>query len=143
MDKFEYEGKAEIKHLNIRKEGEDEEKILAVDIKMQCLTDAEMLDFFHPNISSVLYTDVDAVQNVYMKPIAFKNQILHCELTIMGQHFFGVDAAKFSFEPKDGHQVLMTFSVSIQPDGTDIAQLAEFVMDEVTIHIATASESVE
>jgi len=135
MDKFEYKGKAEIKHLNVRKEGQEDAKELAVDIKIQCVTSADMLDFFHDGLKDALFTDVGAVKNVYLSPIAFSNKILNCELNILEQRYYGVDAGKFTFEPKDDNRVIMTFSVSIQPNGTDVAQLAEFVMDEVNIHI--------
>lgn len=46
MDKFNYHGSAEIRHLNIRKEGPDDEKILAVDVKFQCTAPSTMFDFF-------------------------------------------------------------------------------------------------
>lgn len=140
MDKFEYKGKAEIKHLNVRKEGPDDEKALAVDIKIQCVTSAGMLDFFHDGLKEVLFTDVGAVKNPLLKPLAFHNSIVNCELEILQQRYLGVDAGKFTLEPKDGNQVIVTFSVSIQPHGDEVAQLAEYVMDEVDIHIRPQPE---
>ncbi len=135
MDKFEYKGKAEIRHLNVRKEGPDDEKALAVDIKVECITSADMLDFFHEGLKAALFTDAGAVKNVMLEPLKFSNSILNCELVILDQRYIGVDANKFSLKPKDGNQVAMTFSVSIQPNGDDVAKLAEFVMDEVDIHV--------
>lgn len=135
MDKFEYKGKAEIRHLNVRKEGPEDEKALAVDIKVQCVTDSDMLEFFHEGLKASLFTDAGAVKNQMLKPLEFSNSILNCDLAILEQRYFGVDASKFSLKPKDGNQVVMTFSVSIQPNGDDVAKLAEFVMDEVDIHI--------
>ena len=140
MDKFRYSGKAEIRHLNVRKEGPDDEKALAVDIKVQCITGADMLDFFHEGLRDVLFTDVGAVKNPMLKPLSFSNNILNCELNILKQRYFGVDVGKFMLEPKDGFQMTMTFSVSIQPNGDDVAQLAEFVMDEVDISIMPQPE---
>lgn len=135
MDKFEYKGKAEIKHLNVRKEGPDDDKALAVDIKVQCVTSSDMLDFFHEGLKAALFTDAGAVKNAMLKPLEFSNSVMNCELAILTQKYFGVDASKFSLKPKDGNQVVMTFSVSIQPNGDDVAKLAEFVMDEVDIHV--------
>lgn len=135
MDKFQYKGKAEIKHLNVRKEGPDEEKVLAIDVKLQCTTSADMLDFFHEGIKDVLFTDAGAVKNMMLKPLEFLNTVLNCELEILGQRYFGVDVGKFQLKPKDGNQVLMTFSVSIQPSGDEVARISEFVMDEIDIAI--------
>jgi hypothetical protein len=140
MDKFEYKGKAEIRHLNVRKEGPDDEKALAVDVKMQCTTSAALLDFFHEGISDVLFTDADAVKNLLLKPLGFANTIMNCDVDILGERYSGVDVGKFSLEPKDGRQVVMTFSVSLQPHGDEVAKLAEFVMDEVDVHIRPQPE---
>lgn len=135
MDKFEYKGKAEIKHLNVRKEGPDEEKVLAIDVKLQCTTSADMLDFFHEGIKGVLFTDAGAVKNMMLKPLEFLNTVLNCELEILGHRYFGVDVGKFQLKPKDGNQVQMTFQVSIQPSGDEVARISEFVMDEIDISI--------
>jgi len=140
MDKFEYKGKAEIRHLNVRKEGPDDEKALAVDVKMQCTTSADLLDFFHEGLSAVLFTDADAVKNLLLKPLAFANTIMNCDVDILGERYSGVDVSKFILEPKDGRQVVMTFSISIQPNGDEVAKLAEFVMDEVDVHIRPQPE---
>lgn len=135
MDKFEYKGKAEIKHLNVRKEGPDDEKALAVDVKLSFVASAELIDFFHDGLRSVLFTDIGAVKNCYLESLKFSNKIKNCELTILDQHYNGVDVSKFVLTPKDTNQVTITFSVSISPSGTEVAQLAEYVMDEVDIHI--------
>ena len=135
MSKFEYKGKAEIKHLNVRKEGPDDEKALAVDVKIQCIAGAELLDFFHEGLRAALFTDIGAVKNYYLEDLKFSNKIRNCELTILGQHYAGVDVSKFVLSPKDTNKVTLTFSVSISPSGDEVAQLAEYVMDEVDIHV--------
>lgn len=140
MDKFEYKGKAEIRHLNVRKEGPDEDKVLAIDVKLQCETDASMINFFHENLTSVLYTDAGAVKNPMMKPLQFMNSILNCDLEIAGQRYYGVEVGKFMLEPRDGKKATMTFSVSVKPSGDEVATLSEFVMDEIAIHIQPQPE---
>lgn len=140
MDKFTYSGHAEIRHLNIRKEGPEDEKILAVDIKFQCTAPATMFDFFDEGLRSVLYTDVGAVKNLAISPIGFTNTVMNCDLTILGQRYGSVEVGKFSLKPKDGHQVEMTFGISIQPTGDEVARLSEFVMDEVDIQIEPQPE---
>lgn len=114
MDKFSYKGKAEIRHLNVRKEGPDEEKVLAIDIKFQCVTGADVLDFFHEGLKAVLFTDVGAVKNMMLKPLAFQNTVMNCDLEVIGQRFGGIEVSKFTLAPKDGNQVTMTFSSTLR-----------------------------
>lgn len=140
MDKFSYKGKAEIRHLNVRKEGPDEEKVLAIDIKFQCVTGADVIDFFHEGLKAVLFTDVGAVKNMMLKPLAFYNTVMNCDLEVIGQRFGGIEVGKFTLAPKDGNQVTMTFSLSIQPSGDEVARFSEFVMDEIDISIQPQPE---
>jgi hypothetical protein len=140
MDKFQYKGKAEIRHLNVRKEGPDDEKVLAIDVKFQCVTGAEMLDFFHEGMREVLFTDAGAVKNLMLKPLAFHNTVLNCDLEMIGKRYGGIEVSKFQLEPKDGNQVTMQFSISLQPSSDEVAQLSEFVLDEVDIHIQPQPE---
>lgn len=140
MDKFEYKGKAEIKHLNVRKEGPEDDKNLAVDVKLQCVASAELFDFFHEGLRKVLFTDIGAVKNYYLNALTFSNKIKNCELEIAGQRYLGVDIHKFTLEPKDTDQVTMTFSACISPTSNQVAILAEFVMDEVSIEVMPSPE---
>ncbi|HVL77608.1 MAG TPA: hypothetical protein VM406_16460 [Noviherbaspirillum sp.] len=140
MDKFKYKGKAEIKHLNVRKEGPEEDKVLAIDIKLQCTTSANMLDFFHEGMKEVLFTDAGAKKNLMLKPIGFMNTVLNCDFELLGQRYGGVEVGKFQLEPKDGNQVVMQFSISIQPTGDEVARISEFVMDEIDITIEPQPE---
>ncbi len=135
MDKFKYKGKAEIRHLNVRKEGPDDDKVLAIDIKFQCVTSADMFDFFHEGIKEVLFTDAGAVKNLMLKPLQFHNAVMNCDLEILGQRYGGIEVGKFQLEPKDGNQVTMQFSISLQPSGDEVARISEFVMDEIDISV--------
>ncbi|WP_269497751.1 hypothetical protein [Castellaniella sp. S9] len=140
MDKFTYCGPAVIRHLNIRKEGPEEDKILAVDIKFQCTAPSTMFDFFDSDLRSVLYTDIGAVKNTAIKPIEFTNTVMNCDLTVLGRRYGSVEVGKFSLKPKDDHKVEMIFGTSVQPTGDEVAQLSEFVADEVDIRIEPQPE---
>lgn len=140
MDKFKYKGKAEIRHLNVRKEGPEDDKVLAIDIKFQCVTSADMLDFFHEGIKDVLFTDAGAVKNLMLKPLGFCNTIMNCDLNILGQRYGGIEVGKFQLEPKDSNQVTMQFSISLQPSGDEVAKISEFVMDEIDIAVEPQPE---
>jgi len=140
MDKFTYKGLAEIRHLNIRKEGPNDDKVLAVDIKFQCTAAATMFDFFDDGLASVLYTDVGAVKNLSIGPIVFTNMVTNCDLIVLKRTYPSIEVSKFALKPKDGYLVEMAFAISIQPTGDEVAQLSEFVLDEVEIEIRPQPE---
>lgn len=140
MDKFAFKGNAEIRHLNIRKEGPEDDKVLAIDIKFECVVNADMFDFFHDGLRFALYTDVGARKNLMLKPIGFDNTIMNCELTILDRTYHGVDVSKITLEPKDVNLATLVFAVSVKPTGDEVARFSEFVMDEVPIEIRPEPE---
>lgn len=135
MKTFAFAGNATIKHINPRKEGPDDEKALALDLKLQATVPAEFWDFFHEDLRPALYTDAGAVKNTLMESIGFAHSVRNCEMTILEKRFFGVEVKKFQLRAKDGHQVDMTFSVTLAPTGNEIAQLAEYLQDDVRVEI--------
>ena len=133
MDKFIYRGKAEICHLNIRKEGPEDNKALTLDIKFRCVADMCVLDLFHEGLSHPLFTDIGAAKNKQLKPIAFSNTLHGYTMETLGQFHSSVELSKFAFEPKDGSLVTLIFSASLAPTSNEVAQLAEFVTEEIDL----------
>ena len=136
MSKFAYKGLVEILHLNTRKEGPDDEKILAAEVKLHAVMPREILDYFEPALGACLFLEGGAVRNLLMGPIQFHNELRHYRLSAVGGVFSGVTAKKFIVEPKDINQISLTFSVSFQPSGDEIARLAEFLLDAIEIDLA-------
>lgn len=136
MSKFAYKGLVEILHLNTRKEGPDDEKVLSADLKLHTVVPRSFLDFFEPTLGDCLFLDGGAVRNPLMGPIQFHNELRHYQLCAVGGKFNGVTAKKFTIEPKDINQISLTFSVSIQPSGDEFARLAEYLMDAIEIDLA-------
>lgn len=132
--KFRFKGFAEILHLNTRKHG-DEDKVLAVDVKFQTETDAEMLDTFEPALRQAVFTDVGAVRNIQLGPLTFTHEMEHYRLEFFGSTMVGCKVKKFSLEPKDTNRIVLTFQVSFQPSGDEVAKLAEYLQDAVEIVI--------
>lgn len=68
--KFKYSGPAEIIHLNTRKEGEDEERALASDVKLRMkkvpLADLLCLD---DKLGEFLFLEGGAVRNPFIAPL--------------------------------------------------------------------------
>ncbi len=83
---FHVSGLAGIKHLNVRKEGPDDEKILAVDVKLEFKgVDRRLCAFFDEALEAFLWrgnTDALIARNVYMHPVAYANEITGASVTI-------------------------------------------------------------
>lgn len=135
MDKFKYKGLVEILHLNTRKEGPEEDKVLAADVKMTATIGREILGFFEPMLGECMFLNDGAVRNPLMGPVQFHHQLEHYRLETFGSTFFGVTVKKFVLEPKDINQIILTFAVSFKPSGTEIARLAEYLQDSVQISL--------
>ena len=133
MNTFSFNGQATIKHLNPRKEGPEDEKALALDIKLCGTVPADLWDYFHEGIKEALYTDAGAAKNALMEAIGFNHAVSNCTMEILEQRFHGVEVSKFKLKPKDGWKAELTFSVTISPDSNEIAQFAEFLQDEVSL----------
>ncbi len=133
MNEFLFDGMAEIKHLNIRKEGPEEEKVLAVDVKFCGRTDAALCDFFDQELRDFLFTDEVIARPMRMEPIGFTNEIENCDLQLLDKYFTGVRLRKFKIVPKDGGEMELTFTASFQPLRDEVAIIAEYVTDEVRV----------
>lgn len=131
---FAFRGKAEIKHLNIRKEGpDDDEKILAVDVKLVGKTDAAVCDYFDLGLRDFLMDESGIARNISLEPVGFTTEIPDALVEIGGLQFAGAKLGKFKVSPADGNEVTLQFSVSFQPSKDEVAILAEYVADKVDV----------
>ncbi len=71
MSKFKFRGYATIGHLNARKEGPDEDKELAVDLKLSTECDDSILDMLGDNLREFLFLPSGAVRNEMLGPLTF------------------------------------------------------------------------
>jgi len=136
---FRHSGRAEIKHINARKEGPDEDKSLAVDLKLQVRTGIEVLDGFEPLLRGVLFLDSGAVRNEMMDAVRFKNRLEHYRIDMLGSSFFACRLGKFAVEPLDGYEIRVHFTASFSPSGDEVARIAEYLLDEVELVIEPES----
>lgn len=143
MSKFRYYGPAEILHINARKEGPDDEKELAVDVKLKCSIESDALRYFDEMLAELLYLDSGAVRNIMMGPITFLHEIEHYRLDAFGLMFTDVKVKKFSIEPKDGRRASLTFQISFKPSGNEVAELAEYLQDDVDIVLEPATNELD
>jgi len=132
---FAFSGLATILHLNIRKDGPDDEKALAVDVKMQgTVNGRRACEYFDAGLYDFLFDESKIIRNTMLEPIGFANVIENAELSIAGIEFASVKLQKFKVQAKkDGGVVLLTFSAAITPNGSDVAIISEYMADEVDV----------
>lgn len=135
LPSFAFSGLATILHLNIRKEGPDDEKVLAVDVKMQGTVYGDRAcAYFDAGLYDFLFDESGIIRNPMLEPIGFANVIENVDMTIAGIDFASVKLQKFKLQAKkDGGQVMLTFSAAISPNGGDVAIISEYVADEVDV----------
>lgn len=134
---------ATIGHLNTRKEGPDDDKELACDLKLTATVGASAIEFFDEMLSTALYTPEGMVRNPMMGAIPFLHELEDYRIAINGVEQTGVRVKKFTLQPKDSWQLLLTFSVSFKPTGSEVATLAEFLQDEVDVTLEPSSEELD
>lgn len=143
--RFDLSGKAELLHLNIRKEGPDDAKILMVDCKLSVMRvpGAELCRYFEPHLLLFLWRDdvidgepVLVVRNPRLAPVEFLNELKGATVLISGLTFLGAGVKRFSLQPHDRGLVTVTCSVTLHaPLADDVAVLAKYVQDEVSVMI--------
>lgn len=134
--KFRYSGEATVLHLNARKEGPDDDKVLAVDLKLQVVTDAlTMLRFFEPLLGPVMHLPNGAVRSVFFGPVHFGHELENYSVSALGSTFTGAKVKRFVLTPLDGGLLDMVFGVSFKPSGDEVARLAEYLADDIDVLI--------
>lgn len=139
---FKVEGGATIKHLNVRKEGPEDEKILAVDVKLEIEKVGMLIvAYFDAALAAFLWVDVDkagtmlAVRNAFLQPVQYAHQIEGATVHINGRSFLGCEVKKFAINPRDGGLLDLTCSVTLYPTGYEVGDLAELVQDGARVVI--------
>lgn len=129
---------ASIKHLNIRKEGPEDDKVLAVDMKLEIVAAAgDVLPYFEHSLRGFLFNDsANEVRFKRMGAVEWGGEMDNMEVELHGLEFLKVRLSKFRIEPrveKDEQMVYLTLSASFQPNGRDVAVLAELVQESAPI----------
>ena len=141
---FKLSGHASIKHLNVRKEGPDDEKILAVDVKLEFKRiDRRLCAFFDESLEAFLWrgeTDALIARNTYLAPVTYLNSVLGANVEIDGRQYHGVDVKKFSICPEDGGVITLGCTITVNPNSSDVSELARSVQDDVHVSIEAAPD---
>ena len=136
---FKLHGTASIKHLNVRKEGPDDEKIIAVDVKMIFKkVDRKLCGYFDDALEAFLWrgdTDALITRNIFLSPVEYCNEIASANVVIGAQAYGGCDVKKFTFSADDGGVMTVSCSVSLYPSSGDVATLAKLLQEDERVSI--------
>lgn len=134
--KFRFNGPATVLHLNTRKTGDEDDRVLSVDVKFSAkMTSRDIIGKFAPELHDALFTDIGAARNEMLGPLTFAHELAHYRITSDLATFTGCTIRKFSVEPADVFAAVVTFVAAFQPSSTDVAKLAEYLTDEIEITI--------
>lgn len=136
---FKVAGLASIKHLNVRKEGPDNEKILAVDVKLEISNvDRRLCGYFDEALEAFLWrgdTDALIARNAFLMPVSYSNTIYSATVALDNHTYHNCEVKKFGIQPRDGGVIVLSCSVSLCPSSSEVADLAKRVQEEVQVSI--------
>ncbi|WP_278651935.1 DNA translocase FtsK [Pandoraea pnomenusa] len=133
MEKFQFNGKAVIQHLNTRKKGPDDEQELVLDLKLRAVTDYAVMGAFDEGLAAFVFFSNGAVRNKALGPITFTHELSDYRLEMDGSVFTAVRIKKFAIEPKDGFKVALTMLATFKPSPDEVARIAEFLQDDIDV----------
>ena len=134
MQKFKLNCQAEIEHINVRKEGDDE-KELAVDLKLSAVTIHDVLFMLDDAIDVFFFKSGGIVRNTALKPVGFDYELQHYALDMLGISYTGCVVKKIEVKPIDGSMIALRFQVSLKPLNSDVSRMVEFIKELVEIKL--------
>lgn len=139
---FALNGDAELLHLNIRKDGPDDERILAVDIKLTVAVPADpLLSYFDRELWPLFYDAAGIVRCPFIASVDFVASVPDAVIKFAhGEvQLFHVKLHKFKLAPLDSHRLRLTFQATAHPTEDEIALLSGYVSDAVRVEIKDGS----
>lgn len=135
---------ATIGHINARKEGPDDDKVLACDLKLAAIVDAlEVMPYFDDALLGALFMEQGQVRNMMIGAIPFAHELTDYRMTIGGLEQRGVKVKKFAVSAMDGWKLSLSFSVSFQPAGDEVAILAESLQDDIAVELEPSNAELD
>ncbi len=136
--RFRFHDHAKIEHLNVRKEGPEDDKELKVDLKISAITDMAVADFLETNLRHFLWTHEGMARNPNIKAVQFSGSVGDCTAEMLGLTLTGIKARKFSIEPADVWRTRLTMVMTFQPSANEVAILTEMIGEGCEIKLEGA-----
>jgi hypothetical protein len=139
---------AAIEHLNLRKQGNEDSRILAIDVKIAGEAPASVLNDLlgaavGDDLSTLFWSSSDKPEEAAaLRSYAFGEIHVAAEwpgrLVTLGKNQFSADVQKVRFQPRPGHRLDLTASVSIE---SPPKHLLDFLVNNLREHIQVVIES--
>jgi hypothetical protein len=120
-----YEGPAVVDSVNIRKEGEEGNKVLAVDVEFRISIDSGFMAYFADDLAHYLWNAEGKPRYPQIKEHKWSGVVSNMEIELMGLAANGVDLDKFVIELLPSRKAVLTFRAKWKPQGRDVAIVAE------------------
>lgn len=144
-------GRALLKHLNLRKQGNEDDRVLAVDIKVSGEADASILNDLlgasvGDDLSGMFWSAGGDTKN---DPASLRSYVLG-EIAIdgewprrllnLGKHTVIGDLKKVTFTPRPGHRLDLVGSISVE---NPPKELLEYLLKNLQEHFICSIEDAE
>lgn len=140
---MEFFGGAKLTHMNVRKQGAENEKIVAVDLKLtgEVLHGPWLYELFlsideepsyHEHLDALLWLDDEDenVRSLTLGPLQCQRVIPYAELHYAGMMKY-CEAKKFIVSPRSGRRCEVSFQATLDElSASDISFLAEMLQEE-------------
>lgn len=141
--------RATLKHINTRKEGDDDHRDLALDLKLAAegLTASTLATLFpsdagHDPVSA--FWDDDGHPKWYtLSELAIEAKLIGHKVTLGGRDYLGATIKGLSFLIRDERKVDLTFTVQINPAAADVAVFANALYERIDIAIEPRQQELD
>lgn len=141
---------ADINHVNLRKQGNEDDRVLAIDIKLVGETQAKVLnellgvadedDVTNLFWSSVPGADPESLRMMSLDEIGIDG-VWPRRIITLGKNTATGDVKKISFRPRPGHRLDLTVSVSIEAPPKELLDyIVAKIKESVTCRIESQPE---
>lgn len=144
------EGDGTIKHLNIRKEGTDDDKVLALDVKISgviCGVDLLVKLLGGDSAATVMmcFWDADGTRRFFgLDPVSSWASFEDCWVDISGVMLPVARVHKFKAELQDEWKASVEFAITVtDPPENAAAILCELVQDVVSVEVLKVQQELE
>lgn len=139
-----------LKHLNIRKEGQLDDKLLGIDVKLsECPCSIEFLarvlgNEYQHLVRNAFWDEDGNPRFLTMEPITSWANYSDLDVTIADMKFTGCHAKKFKLALEAGPKPKVEFQLSINnPSSREVAILAELVADDVDFLVTRSQQELD
>lgn len=141
---------ADIKHVNLRKQGNEDDRVLAIDVKVSGEVQASILndllgaspgeDMTGMFWSTMAGTDPDSLRTHALGDIPIRGEWPN-RIAFIGKHSTTCDVKKISIEPRPGHRLDLTAQLSIESPSDELLDYAVYhIQENVTCRIESRPE---